>query len=102
MIVYDFAETTETRTDENGNEYQTTIRDDLQVWFFDSDPASDPPDQTFDWRSAGDNLVWSNDTFSVQVKSECTFAEIAEVYPNLGQREIRILGEAALEKIEQR
>jgi hypothetical protein len=102
MIVYDFETITETRIDEDGNEYQTEIRGPLQVWFFDSNPDTDPPDQTYDWRAADDNLTWSNDQYPIQVKSECAFAEVAEVYPNLGQREIRILGEGALEKIEQR
>lgn len=102
MIVYDFADKQVTRTDDEGNDYQTTIRDVLQVWFFDSDPTTDPPDQTFDWRAAGTQLTWSNDEYPVEVKSECAYAEIASVYPNLGQREFRILGEAALEKIEHR
>lgn len=100
-IYYDFAAVTETRTDEDGNQYQTDIRGPLQVWFFDSDPATDPPDQTYDWRANEDQLTWSNDEYPIQVKSECAFAEIASIYPNLGQRGIRILGEAALEKIEQ-
>lgn len=102
MIIYDFNTVTETRTDEDGNEYQTEVRGQLQVWFFDSDPQSDPPDQTYDWRAAGDSLTYATDQYPIQVKSECTFAEVAEVYPNLGQREMRILGEAALERIEQR
>jgi len=102
MIVYDFAAESVTRTDEDGNEVQSERRGELQVWFFDSDPATDPPDQTFDWRSADAQLTWSNDEYPVEAKSECVYAEIASVYPNLGEREIRILGEAALEKIEER
>lgn len=102
MIVYDFAPETVQREDENGNIVESQRRGPLQVWFFDSNPATDPPDQTLDWRADGMQLSWSTDDYPAEVKSECVFAEVAEVYPNLGQREIRLLGEAALERIEQR
>jgi len=99
-IYYDFEMVTETRTDEDGIEYQTELRGPLQVWFFDSDPATDPPDQTFDWRSAETHLTWSNDEYPVEVKSECVLSEMLDAYPARSQRVFRIIAEAAMEDIQ--
>lgn len=76
MIVYDFETVTKTRTDEDDDQYQTEIRGPLQVWFHDSDPSSDAPDQTFDWRPADAQLKWAQDRYPIEVKSVCAKREI--------------------------
>lgn len=53
MIQWDFEAVTETRTDEDGEEYQTELRGPIRVWFHDSDPEDDEPDQIIDWREQG-------------------------------------------------
>jgi hypothetical protein len=102
MIVYDFASEEVTRTDEDGNEYTTERRGSLQVWFFDSDPQSDPPDQTYDWRADNANLRWSVDTYPVEVKSECVSAEVANSNTLNSNRIVQIIADGALENIERR
>lgn len=102
MIVWDFGTTVETVPREDGTEETVEKRGDLLVWFHDSDPATDQPDQRVDWRAVAGEISVSSETAPELVKSEACYREIAAVYPNMGQREIRILGEAALEKIEQR
>jgi len=101
-IHWDFETVTETRTDEDGNGYQTEVRGPIRVWFHDSDPATDTADQTVDWRADNRQVTWASGNYPVEVKSVACYNELASVWPNLTDREIRIGLEAAFEKIEQR
>ena len=56
MIHWEFQTVTETRIDEVGNEYQTELRGPIRVWFHDSAPETDEPDQVIDWRARGLNI----------------------------------------------
>jgi len=103
MITYDFKPETVTRTAaETGEQTTSERRGALQVWFHDSDPASDPPDQTYDWRAADDQLQFAAGQYPVQVKSVCCYREAAAAFPSRSRRIIRIVAEAALERIQQR
>lgn len=69
----------------------------VHVWMHDSDPASDSADQI-----VSGPFTYDSDGWPPEVKSEACWNEVAEAWPNLTDREVRILGEAALEKIERR
>ncbi len=75
-IYYDFETVTETRVDEDGNEYQTEKRGPLKVWFSKSNPDNDPADQTYDWRSDNAQLTWAQDRYPIEIKSVCAEREI--------------------------
>lgn len=105
MIVYDFEMVTETRTDEDGNEYQTEFRGPLRVWFSQSDPNADEPDRTYDWRADETQLTWAQDRYPVEVKSVCAKQEInAELSGSqpFSQYVFEIYRDLMIEQIEQR
>lgn len=72
---------------------------DLHVWFFDADPAADPPQQVV---SSETGFTYAGGEPPTEVKSAAAFAEVTDAWPDLTDREIRIVGEAAMERIERR
>jgi hypothetical protein len=103
MIIYDFTTETVMRTDsETGEQTTDKRRGALHVWFHDSDPEADPPDQRYDWRAADDQLRFAAGQYPVQVKSVCAYREVAAEFPSRSRRVVRIVAEAALERIQRR
>lgn len=98
-------EVVQTGTDEDGEPItEVQGNGDLLVWFHDSDPAADDPDQTvssddheFNWVRRRDDLI-----APIEVKQEAAWNEALEEYGANGtsERLIRILAEAAFERIE--
>ena len=106
-IHWNFKTVTETRTDEDGNEYETEIRGPIQVWFHDADPASDPPQQTVDWQAMGLQPTTGADVveYPIAVKRYAAKAEIdGELSGNqpFNKRVSKIYRDLMTEQIEKR
>jgi cytochrome oxidase Cu insertion factor (SCO1/SenC/PrrC family) len=105
MIVFDFDTVTETVTRPDGTEETVEKRGDVRVWFSQSDPETDSPDQTYDWKAETGGITLSAGDYPTEVKSVCAKREIdSELSGNqpFNQYVFEIYRDLMTEQIEQR